>query len=114
MTADPRSAAPRSRSISRPTIRSCSTWPRVVLATWAISLSLIGLLMTAIFLLMILDRVFFGPLNKRWSALPDLTTGERLALFPALALMFVLGLDPQLILGTVNQTVVQLVSHLRF
>jgi NADH-quinone oxidoreductase subunit M len=84
------------------------------LASWATSLSLIGLLMTAIFLLMILERVFFGPLNQRWSALADLTTGERLALFPAMTLMFVLGLYPQLIVGTVNQTVVQLVSHLRF
>jgi NADH-quinone oxidoreductase subunit M len=84
------------------------------LATWATALSLIGLLMTAIFLLLILERVFFGPLNERWRSLPDLTTGERLALFPSLALMFVLGLYPQLILGTVNQTVVELVSHLRF
>jgi NADH-quinone oxidoreductase subunit M len=84
------------------------------LVTWATSLSVIGLLVTAIFLLIILERVFFGPVNERWLALPDLTTGERLVLFPALALMFVLGLDPQLILGTVNSTVVQIVSLLGF
>ena len=30
--------------------------------------------------------------------MPDLTVGERLALLPAIALMFVLGLYPQLVL----------------
>ncbi len=84
------------------------------LVTWATALSVIGLLITAIFLLMILERVFFGPVNERWRTLPDLSTGERMALFPALALMFVLGFYPQMILGVVNSTVVQLVSQLRF
>jgi NADH-quinone oxidoreductase subunit M len=84
------------------------------LVTWATALSVIGLLITAVFLLMILERVFFGPVNERWALLPDLSTGERLVLFPPLALMFVLGFYPQIILGVVNSTVVQLVSQLRF
>ena len=84
------------------------------LATWATALSVTGLLVTAIFLLVILERVFFGPVNERWQAMPDLSTGERLVLFPAMALMFVLGLYPQIILGTVNSTVMQLVSQVRF
>jgi NADH-quinone oxidoreductase subunit M len=83
------------------------------LVTWATALSAIGLLITAIFLLKMLERVFFGPVNERWRALPDLTSGERLALFPAIALMFVLGFYPQIIVGTVNSTVVQLVSQLK-
>ncbi|MGC1363535.1 MAG: NADH-quinone oxidoreductase subunit M, partial [Silvibacterium sp.] len=84
------------------------------LVTWATALSVIGLLITAVFLLMILERVFFGPVNERWRTLPDLSTGERMALFPALALMFVLGFYPQMIVCVVNSTVVQLVSQLRF
>lgn len=84
------------------------------LATWATALAMIGLLITAVFLLIMLERVFFGPVNDRWQAFPDLSTGERLALFPALALMFVLGFYPQLIVGTVNSTVMQLISQLRF
>jgi NADH-quinone oxidoreductase subunit M len=84
------------------------------LVTWATALSVIGLLITAVFLLMILERVFFGPVNERWVALPDLSTGERLVLFPALGLMFVLGFYPQLLVGMFNSTVVQLVSQLRF
>jgi NADH-quinone oxidoreductase subunit M len=84
------------------------------LVTWATALSVIGLLITAVFLLVMLEKVFFGPANERWLSMPDLSTGERLALFPAIALMFVLGFYPQLIVGTVNSTVIQLLSQLRF
>src|SRR6202000_2711881 len=49
------------------------------LATGATSVAVIGLLATAIFILTILQRVFYGPLNPRWSRLPDLTIGEQLA-----------------------------------
>jgi len=82
------------------------------LVTWATALSAIGLLITAVFLLRILERVFVGPLNERWASLRDLSANERLVLFPVMALMFVLGFYPQIIVGTVNSTVVQLVSQL--
>jgi NADH-quinone oxidoreductase subunit M len=84
------------------------------LVTWATSLAVIGLLMTAIFVLGIMQRVFSGPLNQRWVSLPDLTVGERLALAPVIGLMFVLGLYPQLVLGVVNSTVIQLVQQVKF
>jgi NADH-quinone oxidoreductase subunit M len=84
------------------------------LVTWATALSVIGLLITAVFLLVMLEKVFYGPVNGRWVTMPDLSAGERLALFPAMALMFVLGFYPQLIIGTVNSTVLQLLSQLRF
>jgi NADH-quinone oxidoreductase subunit M len=84
------------------------------LVTWATSLAALGLLVTAIFVLGILQRVFSGPLNQRWVSLPDLTTGERMSLAPAIGLMFVLGLYPQLILGVVNNTAIMMVQHLRF
>jgi NADH-quinone oxidoreductase subunit M len=84
------------------------------LVTWATALSVIGLLVTAIFILGILQRVFSGPLNERWGKMPDLTTGERLALVPAIGLMFALGLYPQLVLGVVNKTVIRMVQQLMF
>jgi NADH-quinone oxidoreductase subunit M len=77
------------------------------------SVSVVGLLLTAIFLLTIMQRVFSGPLQERWSRMPDLTVGERLALLSPLALMFVLGLYPQLVLGVINNTVLQMVQQLR-
>jgi NADH-quinone oxidoreductase subunit M len=84
------------------------------LATWPASVSVLGLLLTAIFILTILQRVFSGPLGKEWSQMADLSTGERLALAFPIALMFVLGLYPQLILGVMNSTTMQMVEQLRF
>ena len=84
------------------------------LVTWATALSVLGLLVTAIFILGILQRVFSGPLNEKWTTLPDLTTGERLALAPAIALMFALGLWPQLVLGVIDNTVIQMMQQLKF
>jgi NADH-quinone oxidoreductase subunit M len=84
------------------------------LASWATSISVLGLLTTALFLLGILQRVFSGPLNGKWAAFPDLSTRERLALAPAIGLMFVLGLYPQLVLGVINSTVMQIVQQLKF
>jgi NADH-quinone oxidoreductase subunit M len=83
------------------------------LATWATTLAVVGLLATAIFILTILQRVFSGPLNMRWSTLQDLTTGERLALLPPIAIMFVLGIYPQLVLGVINSTAINIAQQLR-
>jgi NADH-quinone oxidoreductase subunit M len=84
------------------------------LAPWAASLSLLGLLMTAVFLLTVIQRVFSGPLNSRWAAMPDLTTAELLMLAPPLALMLILGLYPQLIAGTIHATVMQWAGQVTF
>ena len=83
------------------------------LATWATALAVIGLLATAIFILTILQRVFSGPLNERWSKLQDLTIGERFALLPAIVIMFVLGIYPQLVLGLINSTAINITQHLK-
>ncbi len=77
------------------------------LATWAASISVLGLLMTAVFLLTVIQKVFSGPVNLRWQTMPDLTFSERVALFPAIALMFLIGLYPQLITGMVHGAVTQ-------
>ena len=84
------------------------------LAPWAAALSAIGILVTAIFILTFLQRVFNGPLNDKWSKLPDLTLAERALVTMPIALMFVLGLWPQLVLGVINSTVVRMVEQLKF
>jgi NADH-quinone oxidoreductase subunit M len=72
--------------------------------------SIPGLLLTAIFLLTILQRVFSGPLPAKWSGWPDLTMGERLTALPVITLIFVLGLFPQLLTGVANPAVMQLLK----
>jgi len=82
------------------------------LAPWAAAVSTIGLLVTAIFLLTLIQRVFCGPLNQRWAQFPDLTTAERWLVVPSIALMFILGVWPQLILGMIDPTVMKLVHSI--
>ncbi len=84
------------------------------LVPWATAASALGLLLTAIFLLTFMQRVFHGPLNPRWSALADLTSRERLLVAPAIGLMFLLGIYPQLVLSVIDQTVVDMVRQLGF
>jgi NADH-quinone oxidoreductase subunit M len=84
------------------------------LATWATTLSVIGLLVTAVFILTVLQRVFHGPLKEQWSRLPDLTPTERVVVLPAIILMFVLGIHPQAVLGVINSTVMEMVRQLQF
>jgi NADH-quinone oxidoreductase subunit M len=84
------------------------------LAPWAAALSTIGLLVTAIFLLTLIQRVFCGPLNARWAQMPDLTLSERALVFVPIALMFVLGIWPQFVLGVIDPTVVKMVQQLNF
>jgi NADH-quinone oxidoreductase subunit M len=84
------------------------------LAAWAAALATIGLLVTAIFILTILQRVFMGPLNQRWGAMSDLSLRERIALSVPIALMFTLGIDPQLMLSHINGTVMKMVQQVRY
>ena len=84
------------------------------LAPWAAAVSTIGLLVTAIFLLTLIQRVFCGPLNQRWVKMPDLTTAERFLVLPSLALMFILGVCPQIVLRVIDPTIMKLVQQLNF
>ena len=84
------------------------------LAPRASSIAVLGLLMTAVFLLTVIQKVFSGPVNPKWAKMPDLTTTERWALVPVLLLMLVLGLYPQLITGVMQGTVMQWVTGMRF
>lgn len=84
------------------------------LAWQAATASVLGLLITAAVILTVIQRVFTGPVNPRFQSMPDLSTAERVMVAPALLLMLLLGLIPQLILGTVNPTVVHWIAGWRF
>jgi NADH-quinone oxidoreductase subunit M len=84
------------------------------LAWVAATVSVLGLLVTAVVILTVIQKVFAGPTPDRWAAFPDLHGGERLALAPVIGLMFLVGILPQLIVENVNPTVVNLLAHWRF
>jgi NADH-quinone oxidoreductase subunit M len=86
---------------------------------WALSwvsatVSVLGLLVTAAVILTVIQKVFAGPTPERWASFPDLDGGERLAIAPVIGLMVLIGLMPQLIVDSVNPTVVNLLAHWRF
>jgi len=84
------------------------------LAWQAATVSILGLLVTAAVILTVIQKVFAGPLPERYATFNDLHASEQLALAPVIALMFLLGLVPQLIVDSVNPTVVNLLTHWRF
>ena len=84
------------------------------LAPWAAALSVIGILVTAIFILTVIQRVFAGPLNEKWATFADLTLAERSLVAIPLVLMLVLGVLPQLLLQFTNATVMRMLEQLKF
>ena len=78
------------------------------------TVSVLGLLVTAVVILTVIQKVFSGPVPEHCAEFPDLHHGERMALAPVIGLMFLLGLVPQLIVDTINPTVVNLLAHWRF
>jgi len=84
------------------------------LAWVAATVSVLGLLVTAAVILTVIQKVFAGPVPERLATFPDLDHGERMALAPVIGLMFLVGLLPQLIVDSVNPTVLNLLAHWRF
>ncbi|MDE3200522.1 MAG: NADH-quinone oxidoreductase subunit M [Acidobacteriota bacterium] len=78
------------------------------------SVSVLGLLITAAVILTVIQRVFAGPVSDKWKEFPDMHGGERFAMAPVIGLMMLIGLLPQLIVNSVNPTVVNLLSQWRF
>jgi NADH-quinone oxidoreductase subunit M len=77
------------------------------LTPWVAAIATLALLATAIFLLTFYQRVFHGPPGAvvESGAFRDLSAREILVVAPAIALMFVLGVYPQLLLGVINRWV---------
>ncbi|MGA2206859.1 MAG: NADH-quinone oxidoreductase subunit M [Terracidiphilus sp.] len=84
------------------------------LAWVAATVSVLGLLVTAIVILTVIQKVFSGPVPEHWANFPDLHHSEKVALAPVIGLMFLVGLAPRLILDTINPTVINLLAHWRF
>lgn len=84
------------------------------LAWVAATVSILGLLVTAAVILTVIQKVFTGPVPAHCADFPDLQHSERLAMVPVIGLMLLIGLVPQIIVGSVNPTVVNLLAHWRF
>jgi NADH-quinone oxidoreductase subunit M len=83
------------------------------LAPWAAAVACLGLLATALFLLTFWQRVFHGPpAGAAATGFADVRGVEYAVLLPLVALMFLLGLVPQLLAGLINPLVSSWAGHL--
>ena len=82
------------------------------LAPAAAAIACLGLLGTALFLLTFWQKVFHGPVAGAAADCRDLSVAEIAALAPLIALMFVLGVWPQLLAGLINPLVTHWAGHL--
>ncbi len=76
------------------------------------TLSVLGIVLAAGYILLMLQRVLLGPLNPRWQTLPDVTRRELITLVPLLALTIAIGVWPALILDLQAPTLGRLVAAL--
>jgi len=74
------------------------------------ALATIGLVVTAAFLLWMIQRVLLGPLNPRWKDMPEISAREIIAVAPLMVLMLAIGIYPSWILRVINQTVLHLLG----
>ena len=85
----------------------------VLIGAWEVfpimtSLAVIGIVITAAFLLWTLQRVFLGPLNEKYKDMPDVNGRELFTLVPLAFLCVLLGVVPMLLLGHMDVTLEQL------
>ena len=65
-------------------------------------ISVTGIIVTAGYILFMIQRILLGPLNPKWKSLAEINTREILTLVPLLILTLVLGVYPKLILDILN------------
>jgi len=67
-----------------------------------------GIVITAAYLLWTLQRVFFGKVNEKYVALPDINTRELITLVPLAIIVLIFGIWPQPILDLMNSSMTYL------
>lgn len=82
------------------------TWPTLPALT---IVSMVGLVISALALLLMYQRIFSGPVNERWRGLPDINLREWSVLVPLLALLIALGVYPLPLMSIANQTALAVV-----
>jgi len=85
------------------------------LGRWATSQAAVaaaGVILAAVYMLSVVQKVFFGPLdNPKNKSLSDLTPRESIALAPLVVLVFVIGFFPKLVLDRMHDSVTGVVER---
>jgi NADH-quinone oxidoreductase subunit M len=74
------------------------------------AVSVLGILATAAFFLRMMEKVFLGPFNNKWSGLTEINARELASILPLTAMTVVLGVYPKLALDVMNSTLVYMAN----
>ncbi len=74
---------------------------------WAAIIATVGIILAALYVLILVQRSLHGPIAPGNENLPDLSRREKYAIAPVLAVIIVLGFFPKPLLDVINPTVVQ-------
>ena len=71
----------------------------------------LGVVLTAAYLLWMMQRVFFGPLNEKYKGFPDLTAREMFSLVPLVFVVVLFGIYPQPLIDMTQTSVEKMRLH---
>lgn len=81
-------------------------WP------WYTVLGAFGVVLSAGYILWLLERVFYGPMAEQWKGLPDATRLEVATIGTLVAVIVVVGVYPNLLLDMIANAVAPIVSRI--
>jgi NADH-quinone oxidoreductase subunit M len=92
-----------------------STIVSQALGRWATSQAAVasaGVILAAVYMLSVVQKVFFGPLdNPKNKSLADVNTREAISLAPLVVLVFIIGFFPKLLLDRMHDSVTSVVGR---
>ena len=72
-------------------------------------ISVMGIVITAGYMLYMLQRVLLGPLNEKWKDIPEMNARELITLIPLVIITIVIGVYPSVLLRLINPTMTDLI-----
>ena len=75
------------------------------------TLSVLGIVAAAAYMLKVLQQVLLGPLKDKWRSLTDMTSWELLTVVPLLLIVLALGVYPLLMLHLQDAALTNLIAH---
>ena len=78
---------------------------------WQTTVSVLGVVVAAAYMLKVVRQVLLGPLNAKWTSLTDMNRRELASLTPLLLVVLALGVYPLLLLRVQSTALEQVIAH---
>ena len=71
-----------------------------------------GIVITAGYMLYMVQRVLLGPLNEKWKDIPEINARELVTLIPLVLITIAIGVYPLILLKLINPTMTELITRI--